>query len=202
MKIFSRDFTRKEKISLLILSILLLVLSYYKFVDQPVRDAIIAAESEAANLEVELTAVQAKIATLEKMKRELDDLSSESNVGIMGSYNNSKAEMEMLNDILNAADEYSISFADVTRNGDQVRRNFSIQFTVSDYPTATRILSELTKGTYRCLLSDVRCNSSKGNIMEGAVSVSAAATFYETMIGGREDAGLPKNSIEEEKVEQ
>ena len=50
MKLMSRDFTRKEKVLLLILTMILLGAVYYLAVDQPVRSAISEAVSEQENL--------------------------------------------------------------------------------------------------------------------------------------------------------
>ncbi|MGN0403841.1 MAG: hypothetical protein ACI4F1_01340 [Bariatricus sp.] len=194
MKIFSRDFTLKEKILLLILCLILVGLAYYKFVDQPVRDAIATANAERESMEVELTAVQAKVIKLETMRTELDAIASGNNASMMGSYNNSKAEMKMLNDILDRAEQYSISFTDITRNGDQIRRNFTLQFRASSYDNAMTILRELARGEYRCMVNEVRCTAEEGSVLSGPVSISATATFYETMVGGTPDAGLPEDS--------
>lgn len=128
------------------------------------------------------------------MKEELDEVSSGENVSIMGSYNSSKAEMEMLDDILKKADLYSIAFTDMTREGDQIRRNFTLQFTAASYTAAAQILRELACGEYRCLLGDVHCTAESQNILDGQVAVSATATFYETMVGGKPDVGLPEDS--------
>lgn len=193
MKVLSRDFTLKEKILLLILCLILLAFTYYQFVDRPVRLAISNAEAERAALEDELVAVQLKLGKLRNMQEEMDSIAADEKVSVMGSYNNSKAEIDMLNDVLEAADRYSISFSNVTRTGDQIRRNFSLQFSTNDYDMVTKILTELVSGENRCLLSDIRC-SSDGNVLDGKISVSVTATFYETMVGGTPDSGLPKDS--------
>lgn len=193
MKILSRDFTLKEKILLLILSLALIGLAYYQFIDQPVRNDLVTAQSEKEYLQIELNAVQAQLVQLKKMEQELENLSGDNSLGVMGSYNNSKAEIALLNDILGDTQQYSISFSDVTRNGDLIRRNFSLQFTASSYEEATRILTRLSRSECRCRLGNVYCTSEDGNVMKGPVSVSATATFYETMVGGKADAGLPKD---------
>ena len=136
MKVLSRDFTLKEKILLLILSLALIGLAYYQFIDQSVRSELAIAQSEKESLQVELDAVQMRLAQLKKMEQEMADLSGDTSLGIMGSYNNSKAEIALLNDILGDTQQYSITFSDVTRNGDLIRRNFSLQFTASDYEEA------------------------------------------------------------------
>ena len=130
---------------------------------------------------------------MRKMRSEMEDITAGGTVSEMGSYNNSKAEIAMLNDILAETQQYSITFADVTRSGDQIRRNFTLQFTVNSYSTMDSVISQLANCHYRCLLGDVRCTSSRSDdLREGAISVSATATFFETMVGGTPDAGLPE----------
>ena len=59
MKIMSRDFTRTEKILIMVLVLILLALVYYQFVEKTVRQSITNAQSEAGMLETELAAAQA-----------------------------------------------------------------------------------------------------------------------------------------------
>ena len=72
MKILSRDFTRGEKIILVILAFVLVGLAYYQFVDKTVRESIEKANAEAEAIQVELTGVNAKIQRMEEMQAELD----------------------------------------------------------------------------------------------------------------------------------
>ena len=74
MKIMSRDFTLKEKILLLVLTVILLGAVYYLAVDQPVRSAIRTAVSEQENLNTELLILQKKAASLSRMQNELDTI--------------------------------------------------------------------------------------------------------------------------------
>ena len=85
MKVLSRDFTLKEKILLLILSLALIGLAYYQFIDQSVRSELAIAQSEKESLQVELDAVQMQLAQLKKMEQEMADLSGDTSLGIMGS---------------------------------------------------------------------------------------------------------------------
>lgn len=199
MKILSRDFTLQERILILVLCLVLVGLAYYQFVDQPVRRDIAAAKSEKEALELELTTVNAKVAQLEKMKQELESLDASGTTSTMPSYNNSKAELALLNDIL-ANKNYNVTFANVTRNGDQIRRSFTLNFSVSNFNDAQKVLTELANSPYRCLLNDLRCSMSPRERYVNAdgtysyrrtISVSTTATFYETMVGGTVDAGLP-----------
>ena len=193
MKVFSRAFTLREKLLLMVLCLLRLGVFYVQCVDMPVREGIAAAENERASLETELMVVEAKLDRLEKMENELDRYAVQGQIGIMGSYNNSKAEVKMLNDILEKANTYSIAFTDVTRDGDQVRRNLTLRYTAKNYETAAQIIAQLSNGQYRCLLGNVVCESASGyhNLERGEVTVNLSATFYEPMAGDTVDAGLP-----------
>lgn len=194
MKVLSRDFSLKEKLLLLFLSLILVGFAYYQFVDRPVRSTVESAHAEAQSLSAELKTVEAKLEKMHRMRDELDDVTAGGSASEMGSYNNSKAEIEALNDILSDALQYSITFSNVTRDKDQIRRNFTLQFTTDDYDNLERTVSALNENHYRCLIGDMRCTSSRTeNVMDGNVTVNATATFYETMVGGTPDAGLPES---------
>ena len=193
MKVLSRDFTLKEKILLLLLSLVLVGLAYYQFVDQPVRSKIESAHAEAQELAAELKTVDAKLEKMHRMRNELDDVTAGGTASEMGSYNNSKEEYQVLNDILGDALTYSITFANVTRDNDQIRRNFTFQFT-TDYEAMEEKIDSLLRNHYRCLIGDLRCTATRnGDVTEGTITVNGTATFYETMVGGIPDAGLPES---------
>lgn len=193
MKILSRDFSVAERVLLVFLGLVLVGLTYYRFVDQPVRTALRTAQSEQESLQAELDTVNTQIAHLSQMQNELTDLKEGETVSKMPSYNNSKAELALLNDALRAATKYVVTFSDVTRDGDQIRRGFTLQFTAPSYDAMKQIFLDLAKSPYRCLIGDITCSAGS---REGAteLNVSATATFYETMVGGVPDAGLPADT--------
>ncbi len=202
MKLLSRDFTRGEKNLLLLLALVLVVLIYFRFVDRPVREGLARAASEKDALQVELTALNNRLQRMEEMEDELDGITADPKASRMGSYNNSKEEIAFLNDLLEGTESYSVSFSSVTRDGDQIRRNFTLQFTVGSYADMERILTRIADGSLRCLLNDISYNLVRtwyspadrelvGRDYSEHVNVSATATFFETMVGGTPDAGLP-----------
>ena len=197
MKILSRDFTLKEKVLLLVLVVLLLGLGYYWFVDQPVRQQLENCAAQESSLQIELTAVQRKAAELERMKTELEAIQARDGVSLMSSYNASKEEVKLLNDVLAGTEQYAISFSDVSREGDQIRRNFSLQFTAPNHQDIARILGQLAESSQRCIIADIRCSRERGRTEEdaGKFTVDATATFYETMVGGTPDAALPAETV-------
>jgi len=190
MRLLSRDFTVKEKILLLVLVVILVGLVYYQFVDQPVRNSLELAASQKASLETELEAVRARITLLERMKNEIEDVTANGTLKEMPSYNNSKNVNKLLNDVLGDMG-YSIIFSNVSRQGNLVRRNITLRFEAPSYGEVRRVLSALVGSDYRCLIGDVRCTSAYGTIVEDVVTVNASITFYETVVGGESDTGLP-----------
>ena len=194
MKVLSRDFSTKEKLLILVLALVLVALAYYQFVHRPVIDAIASAQAEADSLSVELQTVNEKLERMRRMRAELEDVTAGGTATEMGSYNNSKEEIASLNDILRETLQYSISFANVTRSGDQIRRNFTLSFSADSYESMERIISALSQNHHRCLIGDVNCSSTRNsNVMDGAININATATFFETMVGGTPDAGLPES---------
>ena len=206
MKILSRDFSRGEKILLVLLALVLVGLVYYQFVDRVVRDNIAQAKAQTEAAQTELTAVNAKIKRMEEMQAELDSITRNPNASYMGSYNNSQEELAFLNDVLKSALQYTITFSNVTRDGDQIRRNFSLQFSTSDFVSMEKIMKQLGDGRLRCLINDISYNLTRYNYSAAdrekydrdyyeRVNLNCTATFFETMVGGVEDAGLPATNV-------
>ena len=190
MKILSRDFSRSEKILIAVLVLILLGLVYYQFVDKAVRQSVTNAQSEAQMLETELSATQARLGAAQSVKNNMDELEAKGQLSWMGSYNNSKSEVAFLNAILGDTLQYSITFNNVTRAGNQIRRSFTLEYRTASYASAHEIMVRLSQGHDRCLISDASFAQEK----DGIVVVRQAATFYETMVGGTPDAGLPADS--------
>lgn len=193
MKIWSRDFTRFEKGLLLVLALILVGLAYYFVVDRPVRSSIAQAEAEYEAMEAELAAVNAKIARLEKLAKETESMKEDGSISYMASYNNSKEELALLNDILSDTVQYNVTFTNVTRNNNQIRRNFSLQFRTEDYASMWEVINGLCESDYRCLVGDIRCQAAKDRDSRQYVTADVTATFFETMVGGTPDAGLPED---------
>ena len=195
----SREVNAKEKVLLVILVLIILGFCYYRFVDQPVRKNLAKAEAEYTTLQSELTEVRVKIRELQRMQDEIDAITSGGKDSFMPSYNNAKEELAMLNDILNeSVTQYSVAFTNVTRYKDQIRRDFRLDFTTPDYESMKAVIDKLTGVDYQCMIGDCTCNIIKVRDQQQeettALSVSATATFYETMVGGTADAGLPPDS--------
>lgn len=189
MNVMSREFTRSEKILLVLLSVLLIGLLYYRFVYLTTEDLVQSLKTKADTTQADLDMANARVQKLESMQKEMDDMDVDEETSRMESYNNSKRETAFLNQVLRGVNDYSITFSEVTRDGNQIRRSFSLQFVTKDYKEAVSIVNELTHGEYRCLVDDINysLNDNKD------IYINLTATFFETMVGGTPDSALPQD---------
>lgn len=196
MKLITREFTPREKFLLLVLSALLLVLVYYLAVDSPVRSGIEAARAEEASLKEQVARVNARLADIDLMEQELKEAEAEGRLlSRMPSYSGEKKEVDFLHNTLAGTLDYYIGFDEVTREGDQIRRNFSLQYKCPGYDSAEEVMRRLEQSRIRCLIGDVAITPAgdRSSISgQGPVQVNCTATFYETMQGGTWDRELPK----------
>lgn len=190
MRNLSREFTLRESIMLVFLIVILIAAGYYYFLHKPVKTAIEAANIEIEQLTGEIAVLNGQLAEMERMNAETDDPNA-IRLGYMASYNNSEAEIRLLNNILRNTIEYTVTFSGVSRSGDQIRRNFTLKFRTENYDDMKAVLTELSRAEYRCLVGDIRCVETKDG---ESITTDAAATFYETMVGGTADAALPEDA--------
>lgn len=191
MKVLSRDFTRGEKALLLLLVIILLVLAYYLLIYKPVKDGIETANAESENLRSEITIVESKASKLEQMQNEIDGVMMDENVSVMPSYNNKKAVNAFISDVLGNM-SYSVTLSNLSRTGDQIRRNIQLSFTAQSYEEMESVLESFNACPFRCLIGNVSCSTSKNRQSDEVYSVSMTATFFETLVDGTPDAALPE----------
>lgn len=193
MKLLTRDFTTREKVLLAILLVVIIVAAYYLFVYRTIDDQIMSLESQNQTLESQLTIATAQVQRLQAMSEELgnDVLRS-----YMPSYNSSKKELDFLNQTLAETDDYLINFTTITRNGDQINRGYSLQFTAKNYKQAESIIEALEGSEIRCLIGDYRIYPIQGeeHLHRGKVQVALNGSFYETMYDGVADKELPEDS--------
>ena len=197
MKTFSREFSTREKVLLLLLALIIVGSVYYLLVFQPVSDGLKSAKAEKQSIEELLILADAQAAQIGNMQQEMESIKSQGlAASFMPSYNAERKELEFLHEVLSAdTQEYMINFSRVEREGNQIRRNFNLSFTVANYKVAKDIISKLEDGAVRCLIGDMTVGSeTEGSILEGEVQIDCVATFYETMYEGIEDADLPKDT--------
>ena len=187
----SRQFTRREKILLLVLAILLVAAVYYLVIQQGVAEAIDEAESRIETLETESSILQVKYAKLCSMEDELEEIHKDPDPVIVPAYDNLQQVMMYLNTVLSTANSYSINFQTVTEpeeGGYIAQRAVSMNFTCPNYAAASSMISALQKSPYCCKLADMSIapiteagTTGTGSVESGSVSVNLTMTFFESV---------------------
>ena len=167
----SHQFTKKETVLLLLLTALIMGLLYYQFVYKDIQNK--KAMYDTAAIEDEILSEQTKRAQIDKMKKEIEENQNNENAGYVATYDNQKAEITSLNDILADADTFSLGFDKATAVDDAVRRNINVSFTAKDYRTAKAIISALHDSEYRCLIRDLTITANKTD--NAALDLAAAS---------------------------
>ena len=167
----SHQFTKKETVLLLLLTAMIMGLLYYQFVYKDIQNK--KAMYDTAAIEDEILSEQTKRAQIDKMKKEIEENQNNENAGYVATYDNQKAEITSLNDILAEADTFSLGFDKATAVDDAVRRNINVSFTAKDYRTAKAIISALHDSEYRCLIRDLTITANKTD--NAALDLAAAS---------------------------
>lgn len=191
INVMSRSFTKREKGLFLILAIALIAVVYYFGVVVNVQNTKAANEEEIASIQNDI-AVQEKITELRtKMEYELESLGSLSELPQVAVYDNVSNEISELNGVLSSASDYDISFETPTLEGDTIRRNVKVSYTVPNYTEALSIVDKLQNGKYRCEVTNFDLTAkllANGSIE--SVSGSLDITYYETAVGATNLNGL------------
>jgi hypothetical protein len=197
IKALKREFTNREKVLLLIMTAVILGSIYYLLIFQPVAEGIKSAKQEITSIEDQLMVADAKARQIINMRAEMDNLEKEGlNPSFMPSYNAGKQELDFLHEILSSNTSlYQVNFTQITRDGNQIRRNFNLSFTAPSYNVAKDIITKLENSDIRCLIGDMTVGAvDKNSIDDGEINVNCVATFYETMYEGVEDSELPEDT--------
>lgn len=174
--------SRREKILLLILAVILLGFGYFRLIHQPVRDGILEATGRQNAAETQLLIEAGKLGQMNRMEQELAELTADKGADAfdLPAYDNMQHIMVQLNAILSASREYRLTFGELQFN-DQglVSRPIQMEFTAESYEVARTIMDQLYGSSFRCRLGNISISSPNKNIGDSAVKVSMTVTFYE-----------------------
>lgn len=186
----SKQFTRREKVLMTVLALLMVGAAYFFAVHQPVEASLeqIAARRDEAGLEVMV--LEAKQARLDEMRRELEEILAQPNAPETPKYDNLQQLMVFLNAIMGPATDYSLSFQNVEapEEGQIVRRVVDMSFTCTDYGAARAAVEHLRDCPFRCQIGALTMapagagqDAPAAGLTGGAVQVSLSITFFESL---------------------
>ena len=189
-----REFSRREKILLIVLVVLILAALYFYAVDLPARQANTGLKTETEDLQNEITILSAKKAKQDKMSAELDALLADPTTVAIPDYDNLQEVISFLNTVLYNTEDYSLSFPgiDFPKEGDSVsiaRRYLSMTFVSPSYKSARTMIDRLQGSPYRCQIDGVTIRPvlydmdhrlvEDAALTDGSVEVTLSMTFFE-----------------------
>lgn len=185
----SKQFTRREKVLLCILGLILVGSTYYFAVHQPVETALRELTLQQEDARSSIMILEIKAQRLSEMRAELEEILARPNPPETPKYDNLQQVMVFLNTILGSTADYSLSFQPVEapEEGSVIRRVIQMSFTCPSYGEARSVVEALRGCVYRCQLSNLsmspaaREREQSADLTAGAVQVSLTATFFESL---------------------
>ncbi len=178
--ILNRTFTRREKVMLLALVLVLIVGLYFYCVHFPVVNGLQEVERRDEEVSAQMTAAQAKADEYNAMQEELEEIFSQpaDQITVMPPYNNIETLMRKL-DVIFAGTNPDFSFSQASIRDNIASRNISFSCTASSYEAARRLLRDVTGTGYRCLLNSFTLTPVNGALYDSPLRVSGVISFYE-----------------------
>lgn len=183
----NRPFTTREKVMLVILSLLIIGICYYKFLLEPINDQIEQYNQMAAGEQDIITQNMALIQKKKEMEQELEAIFAENpDPDPIPNYDNSGALMVEIHSILDGTVDYTLSFSDTSllSGGYLLRRPLELEFSVDTYSQARSIINRLHDSKNINQISDLsitRVNRETKQIDEDVdtIRVKMVITYFE-----------------------
>ncbi len=188
-----RSFSRREKVLLIILALILVIGLYVLLVQRPVEAKLDELALEKEDLKLDQQVAEVKLSRRNKMKKELDEIFAlpQDQITVMPPYDNIETLMVQFNAIFMGL-EPKLSFPEVRFEEGVATRPIQFEFAAPSYDQARAILTRLTRTGYRSLLDGLSIRPEGADsvtrdgflqinrsIREGSVLVQGTIYFYE-----------------------
>ena len=171
----NRELTRREKILLLVLIVVVLVAGYCKLILIPINDQI---SSYRLNME----ANQGKMAQMQKMQKAIEEIKAAGEKRTIPQYDNSGKLMIELHEIMSDTLDYSLDCSTGTVQQDYIMlRPIVMTFRTSTYAQARQIVDRLCSSENISQISDMNMNTYTEGRNSGTVETTLVITYFEIM---------------------
>lgn len=170
----NRSFTTREKILLLLLTIMILGVGYFKLFYQPMQEQITANQQRQIAVEDQFSVEAVRLQRMKNMQNEIEQFkqSGATVYSEIPPYDNIQNVMIQLNTILGQAKDDS----------KLVIRPIEVSFTATDYATVHTVMDELYHCRFRCAIEQIAVSANENLSVNNDISVSLSITFYEKQI--------------------
>ena len=156
----NRELTRREKILLLVLIVVVLVAGYCKLILIPINDQISSYRLNMEAEQTELDANQGKMAQMQKMQKAIDEIKAAGEKRTIPQYDNSGKLMIELHEIMSDTLDYSLDCSAGTVQQDYIMlRPIVMTFRTSTYAQARQIVDRLCSSENISQISDMNMNT-------------------------------------------
>ena len=194
-----KGISKRDRFFIVVVLLIILGCLYKWLFYDAIEERIENEKSQQQSLQMEMDITRSNIAGLLRMQEELELLGDE--LPQMPSYSAVSSEGNFISTLSGYATDYNHAFTDLTRDGNLIRRGFTLTFKTRTYDNVKFILEQLSKYKNRCLVNEVKCAEGRAQVKateeseeeEEVViySITIKGTFYETMYEGKADALLP-----------
>lgn len=177
-----RPLTKREKVLLVILALIVVGFGYFKLVHEPVQRDMQDAADRIATADTDLVVETARYLKMRDMEKELEELTAAGQMDKydLPDYDNLRDVMFRLNALLLPADKYTLTFGELDCNEDGlVSRPIHMTLTARNYATARSIINSIHQCRFPCRIDSISISAGKRDISDNPVEVSLTVTFYE-----------------------
>lgn len=189
----NRAFTKREKVMLVILAVLIIGIGYFKFLLEPVNAGIENYRQMEAMEQDQILQNATLVQQKRQMEQELEALFESGDPSPIPTYDNSANLLVELHKILEGSAEYTLNFTGTNPMDVQylIGRPVSLTFRTASYSAARRIIDKLHNSTNVNSISDlsIQFNSDHNQIIywnestedsdKYPIVVSLTITYYE-----------------------
>lgn len=169
----NREFTKREKILLLILTVLVIVMGYYKLLLEPINNQI--EHYHSLTQEEQLQTVR-----MEQMEAEIAQAKAAGIERTIPDYDNSAMLLPQLYQIMGSTREYAMDFDEITFEGNIAVRPVQIEFETADYQKARRVIDKLYAAGYAMQIEDMTIQETR-TTDKRSVRTYLRITFFEAV---------------------
>ena len=174
-------FSKREKVLLAILAVVILAIVWFVFVFQRTTAESAAIDSQIADAKSEIALESAKVTQIAAISRTIEE---RKNAGVqpttLPDYDNMTALMAELDRVLAGTGSYAISFdeLDTTSSAGYALRGAEISFECGSYDQAKAVTESLVHGPFSCSVDQLDLNTGSGS---SGVSVTLHIIYFERM---------------------
>ena len=129
--------------------------------------------SQKVTLENQITDATITVASMNKMQEELDAIYAESGGSpqVLSDYSNNRVLLQELNIILNMADEFDVSFGDVSFTDNVMRREITISLTTQTKEAAEFIVNSIESSSNTYLVTGFNTSDNNKSTWSSSISL-------------------------------